>query len=76
VRHAADRIARTLGNALVAHRHLRPEGAVDPPSGHMLPGTITLPRLLHEDLGTRRGASRPRFTDIVFLGDSGGNQRA
>ncbi|MGH9387988.1 MAG: creatininase family protein, partial [Vicinamibacteria bacterium] len=41
VRHAAERIARELGNALVAPIVTYvPEGAVDPPSGHMrYPGT-------------------------------------
>ena len=50
VNHAADRIARRLGNALVAPAVVFvPEGGLAPPTGHMrYAGTITLPtRALH-----------------------------
>ena len=75
---ASDRIARELGNALVAPSVTYvPEGGVDPPSGHMrYPGTITLPNeyfmkvLEYAALSFRAHG----FTDIVFIGDSGGNQ--
>ena len=45
VNYASEQIARRLGNALVAPVVTYvPEGAVDPPSGHMrYAGTITLP---------------------------------
>jgi len=78
VRHAAERIARELGNALVAPIVTYvPEGAVDPPSGHMrYPGTITLPNVYFMKICeyAARSLKAHGFTDIVFLGDSGGNQ--
>ena len=78
VRHAADRIARELGNALVAPIvTFVPEGAIDPPSGHMrYPGTITLPNVYFMKICeyAARSLKAHGFTDIVFIGDSGGNQ--
>ena len=78
MRHTADRIARKLGNALVAPIVTYvPEGAVDPPSGHMrYPGTITLPNVYFMKIYeyAARSLKAHGFTDIVFLGDSGGNQ--
>jgi len=78
VKHAADRIARKLGNALVAPIvTFVPEGAVDPPSGHMrYPGTITLPNVYFMKICeyAARSLKAHGFTDVVFLGDSGGNQ--
>jgi len=78
VRHASDRIARKLGNALVAPIVTYvPEGAVDPPSGHMrYPGTITLPNVYFMKIFeyAARSLKAHGFSDIVFLGDSGGNQ--
>ncbi len=78
VRHAADRIARKLGNALVAPIVTYvPEGSVDPPSGHMrYPGTITLPNVYFMKIYeyAARSLRAHGFTDVVFLGDSGGNQ--
>jgi creatinine amidohydrolase/Fe(II)-dependent formamide hydrolase-like protein len=79
VNHAADLIARRLGNAIVAPVvSYVPEGSVDPPSGHMrYPGSITLPN----DVFTKvleyaaRSLAVHGFTDIVLIGDSGGNQR-
>ena len=76
---ASDRIARELGNALVAPAVTYvPEGEVDPPSGHMqYAGTITLPNDLFMGLVeyAARSFRAHGFTDIVFIGDSGGNQR-
>ncbi len=76
---AAERIARRLGNALVAPVVTYvPEGNVDPPSGHMrYAGSITLPNELFMKLleYAARSLRVHGFTDIVFIGDSGGNQR-
>ncbi len=82
VDHASDLIARELGNALVAPVVAYvPEGALDGsdggPTGHMrYAGTITLPnehfmKLLEY---AARSLEVHGFTDIVFIGDSGGNQ--
>jgi len=79
IEEASDRIARELGNALVAPAVTYvPEGQVDPPSGHMrYPGTITLPNEFFMNLVeyAARSFRAHGFTDIVFIGDSGGNQR-
>ncbi len=76
---ASDRIARELGNALVAPAVTYvPEGEVEPPSGHMrYTGTITLPNEFFMKLVeyAARSLRVHGFTDIVFIGDSGGNQR-
>ena len=76
---ASDRIARELGNALVAPAVTYvPEGEADPPSGHMrYAGTITLPNEFFMKLVeyAARSFRAHGFTDIVFIGDSGGNQR-
>ena len=76
---ASDRIARQLGDALVAPTVTYvPEGNVDPPSGHMrFAGTVTLPnehfmKLLEYAARSFRSHG---FTDIALIGDSGGNQR-
>lgn len=78
VRHAADRIARELANALVAPVvDFVPEGSLDPPSGHMrFAGTITLPNVYFMKIleYAARSLKVHGFTDIVFIGDSGGNQ--
>jgi len=72
-------IAGNLGNALCAPIvRFVPEGDLDPPSGHMVfPGTFgvrdeTYEALL-EDIAT--SLRQDGFTDIVLLGDSGGNLR-
>jgi creatinine amidohydrolase/Fe(II)-dependent formamide hydrolase-like protein len=76
---ACEMIARELGDALCAPiLALVPEGDVDGGSGHMrYPGTISLReetfRMVLEDVG--RSLAAHGFTDIVFIGDSGGNQR-
>jgi len=75
----SDKIARALGNALVAPVIAYvPEGTIDPPTAHMrFPGTITLPDDLFEK--TLEYAARSfklhGFRDIVFLGDHGGYQK-
>jgi creatinine amidohydrolase/Fe(II)-dependent formamide hydrolase-like protein len=78
VKVAAGRIARRLGNALVAPVVAYvPEGNIDPPSGHMrYPGAITLPNEYFEKLleFAARSFRVNGFTDIVLIGDSGGNQ--
>src|SRR3989441_8624076 len=78
VRVLSERIARTLGHALVAPVIAYvPEGALNPPTGHMrFPGTITVPedgfrRLLES---AARRARLHGFRDVVFLGDHGSTQ--
>ncbi len=72
-------IAEKLGNALCAPIvKFVPEGNIDPPSASMLfPGTISLTQATYEALLTDIASSLKQsgFTDIVFIGDSGGNQR-
>lgn len=74
-----EAIARALGNALCAPIiKLVPEGNIDEPSGHMrYPGTISLREATFEAVLTDVAESLAAhgFTDIVFIGDSGGNQR-
>ena len=80
VRTLAERIARALGDALVAPVIAYvPEGSLQPATGHMrFPGTITVP----EDVFRRGLESAARsfrlhgFRDIVFLGDHGSTQAA
>jgi creatinine amidohydrolase len=79
VRVLSEKIARALGNALVAPVIAYvPEGAVDPATGHMkFPGTITIPedtfeKTLEYAARSFRGAG---FRDIVFLGDHGSYQK-
>jgi creatinine amidohydrolase len=79
VKALSEKIARALGNALVAPVIAYvPEGAIDPPTAHMrFPGTITLPDEVFEK--TLEYAARSfklhGFRDIVFLGDHGGYQK-
>jgi creatinine amidohydrolase len=78
LRVTADAIARKLGNALVAPIvPFVPEGQHEPPTGHMqYPGTISVTeetyRALLRDICTSLKVHG--FTDIVLIGDSGGNQ--
>lgn len=80
IHHTAGEIAKALGNALVAPVvSYVPEGNLDPPSGHMrYPGAITLPNEYFEKLleFAARSFRANGFTDIVMIGDSGGNQNA
>ena len=76
----AERIARALGNALVAPVIAYvPEGSVDPPTAHMrYPGTHhrAAPTCSRRCSSPRRAASGSQgFRDIVFLGDHGGYQK-
>lgn len=77
VEHAAGRIAARLGNALVAPvMAYVPEGPVEPPAGHMkFPGTITLPENVFMQVVeyAARSFRIHGFTDVVLIGDSGGN---
>lgn len=76
---ACDGLARELGDALCAPIvKLVPEGGIEEPSGHMrYPGTISLReetfRAVLTDVAMSLAAHG--FEDIVFIGDSGGNQR-
>lgn len=76
----ARKIARELGNALVAPVIAYvPEGGIDPPTGHMrFPGTITVPEAAFEKTleSAARGFRLHGFKDIVFLGDHGGYRRS
>jgi len=72
-------IARTIGNALIAPIvKFVPEGDIEPkPSGHMLyAGTISLEPATYEALLTDicRSYKAHGVSDIILLGDSGGNQ--
>ncbi|MEE8060744.1 MAG: creatininase family protein [Gemmatimonadales bacterium] len=75
---ACEGIARKLGNALCAPIiKLVPEGNIEEPSGHMrYPGTISLRqetfRMVLDDVASSLKAHG--FTDILLIGDSGGNQ--
>ncbi|MBM87524.1 MAG: creatininase [Gammaproteobacteria bacterium] len=75
----AERIARALENALVAPAMTYvPEGDIDPPSGHMrYAGTISIPIDVFASVleHTARSLKQHGFTDILFIGDSGPNQR-
>lgn len=77
--YCADKIARTLGNAIVAPIVTYvPEGSWERPTGHMSKaGSITLPndrfmQLLELNARSLRGSG---FKDIILIGDSGGNQQ-
>jgi len=78
IKYTSEQIARRLGNALVAPVVAYvPEGNLDPPSGHMrYPGAITLPNDAYMKLleYAARSFKVNGFKDIVFIGDSGGNQ--
>ena len=79
VRYLSEKIARALGNALVAPVIAYvPEGALDPPTAHMrFPGTITT--ATEAFVKTLEYAARSfklaGFHDVVFLGDHGSYQR-
>lgn len=74
-----EAIARKMGNALCAPiiKHV-PEGGIEPKTGHMVsPGTITLREETYQALLTDTAESLQAhgFKNIIFIGDSGGNQR-
>jgi creatinine amidohydrolase len=76
--YTTDRIARALGNAIVAPIITYvPEGSWDRPGGHMrMAGTVTLPddRFVVLLEHTARSLKGSGFKDIILIGDSGGNQ--
>jgi creatinine amidohydrolase len=78
VRYKAGEIAKRLSDALVAPvLSYVPEGEVDPPTGHMRwPGTISIPEETFEQVleHAARSLRQHGFVDVVFIGDSGGNQ--
>ena len=80
VKALAEKIARALGNALVAPVIAYvPEGAIDPATAHMrFPGTITVPVPTFEQVleSAARSLKAHGFRDVVFLGDHGGYQRS
>lgn len=79
LRATTEAIARRLGNALVAPIvDLVPEGDHDPPTGHMrYPGTFSLTPETFEALlwDVARSLAVSGFTEVMLIGDSGGNQR-
>ena len=80
VNYASAMIARELGNALIAPVVTYvPEGDVNNPTrGHLSKaGTITFPEEFYIKLleYAARSLAVHGFTDIVMIGDSGGNQR-
>jgi creatinine amidohydrolase/Fe(II)-dependent formamide hydrolase-like protein len=78
IKYTSEQIARKLGNALVAPVIAYvPEGNLDPPTGHMrFPGAITLPNEYFMKVVeyAARSFKVNGFRNIVFIGDSGGNQ--
>ncbi len=78
VKALSEKVARALGNAVVAPVIAYvPEGSVSPPSGHMrYAGTITVPPDVYRKVleSAARSFRLHGFRDIVFLGDSGDYQ--
>ena len=76
----AGRIARQLGNAIVAPVVAYvPEGNIAPPTEHMrFAGTISVPEAAFKSIldAAARGFSQHGFRDVVLLGDHGGYQNA
>ena len=74
----SERIARQLGNALVAPVIAYvPEGSTNPPSSHMrFPGTISIPADVFDRMveGAADSFAAHGFTDVVLIGDHGGYQ--
>ncbi len=79
VRYLSEKIARSLGDALVAPVIAYvPEGTVSPPTAHMrFPGTITIPEEAFDKTleYAARSFKQAGFRDIVFLGDHGSYQK-
>lgn len=78
VAHTAREIARRMRDTLVAPvMAYVPEGAIEPPSGHMeYAGTISVPEPVFEQVleATARSLRQHGFRTIVFVGDSGSTQ--
>jgi creatinine amidohydrolase len=76
VRLLAERIAKQLGNAIVAPVVAYvPEGSIEPPAAHMRwPGTITVPDSAFEATleSAARSLQRAGLRHVVLLGDHGG----
>ena len=76
----AGEIAKKLGNTIVAPvLPYVPEGAIFPPVAHMrFSGTLSIPDATFETIldYTARSLRQHGFTDIFFLGDHGGYQKA
>jgi creatinine amidohydrolase len=74
----ADRIARGLGDALVAPVVAYvPEGEIYPPTQHMkFPGTVTVPSPVFRAMLSSVATSlrKAGFRDVVLIGDHGGYQ--
>src|ERR1700759_70305 len=79
VRYLSEKIARSLGNALVAPVIAYvPEGGLAPATGHMrFPGTITVPEEAFDKIleYAARSFKLAGFHEIVFLGDHGSYQK-
>jgi creatinine amidohydrolase len=78
VKYAAERIARKLGNALVAPvLEFAPEGDPAHPAGHLLfPGTISLPDPYFREVveAEARSLKLAGFRNVVLIGDHGDSQ--
>ncbi len=78
VREAARRIAKSVGQTLVAPVvSFVPQGDYDPPTGHLrFPGTIGVPEPVFDALldGVARSLKAGGFKTIVFIGDHGASQ--
>ena len=78
VKALSERVARGLGNALVAPVIAYvPEGGLSPATGHMrFPGTITVPDDAFQRVldSAARSFKLHGFRDVVFLGDHGSTQ--
>lgn len=77
ITHAADLMARRLGNALVAPTlQYVPEGDYTQPRFSEKPGVISLPSPDYDMVldAAARSLRVHGFNEILFIGDSGGNQ--
>jgi creatinine amidohydrolase len=78
VKALSEKIARALGNALVAPvLAYVPEGELSPPTGHMrLPGTLTVPDDVFQKTVeyAARSLKAHGFRHVVLLGDHGSTQ--
>lgn len=74
----AEKIAATLGNAIVAPvLSYVPEGSISPPAGHMrFPGTISVSEEAFRGIleGAARSLKQAGFLNVVLIGDHGGYQ--
>jgi creatinine amidohydrolase len=78
LRATMDAVARKLGDALVAPIvPFVPEGAIDPPSGHMrYPGTVSVTEETFRAIlfDVARSMKTHGFAHVILLGDSGSNR--